>query len=355
MDPIAQEATFVQEVRRSERLRPREERGLSATVKVFRISRSQHVSAPRTAKRSSLLRLPPEIRNRIMHYILVPGDIYIPGHSHKIITKARRNLRAKDRIEAVAKKIQYPYLSKILSMRQGQRDSDIKYGFQVLATCKQLYCEGYAMFYCLNVFHLPPGPLCASTTYFDNLQPHHKSLIKHIAIDFSIADMTPRLVSDIFTKVSGRRLTMAAPSGDVRTFCRHLSPMFFAMWHGKLKWLGSWSDLLDVKIQHHVPYPGMDLQAPTIRSIIIEELVVEREQLNKTLSISEFVRDKQLSKLIWSTLHSIANAAVLRVSNNGWEGLAEWLTALELGPALCVQSEKWRLVCPGFAPLTMSY
>ena len=76
------------------------------------------------------------------------------------------------------------------------------HGCQLLATCRQVYLEGFRIFYGRNTFHLAPGPLSASTQYFAKLNPVHGNLIERVSIDFSINNLTPRETLAIITNVA---------------------------------------------------------------------------------------------------------------------------------------------------------
>ena len=110
------------------------------------------------------LSLPGEIRNRIMGFALVPGDVF-PTHKTKPIN--RRGSRA------------------------------FMPGCHLLATCRQAYLEGYESFYSLNTFHLARGRLSASIKYFAGLRPEHQCRICRLCIDFSLLDLTPSVIDGI--------------------------------------------------------------------------------------------------------------------------------------------------------------
>ena len=67
-------------------------------------------------------------------------------------------------------------------------------GFQILATCKQLYMEGHEVYYASNNFHLPPGPVEGFLKWYEALRPNHRDLIRSVTIDFSILDLTPSVL-----------------------------------------------------------------------------------------------------------------------------------------------------------------
>ncbi len=122
--------------------------------------------------------LPAEIRNQIMEYVLIPGDVYIrPAKrtSHTQQPKKSPFSRLKRGVNAIVS------LSRHLS---GQ--------FQRLVTddvrLKGQFTIHY-MFYAMNTFHWPPGPVSNSDDWYANLQPEHRKMIKTICIDLDLVDL----------------------------------------------------------------------------------------------------------------------------------------------------------------------
>jgi len=342
--------------RRSERLQSRDSERLpsrkvpaSTTIKFLLCRR--HVSVPRHSYRPSILRLPPEIRNRIMRFSLAPGDVYLLAKASSTITKAHRNLRAKDPIDAVVKRINYPYLSKVLKAHQASQETRFKYGFQVLATCKQLYCEGHAVFYGLNTFHLAPGPLCTSIEYFDRLQPHHKALIKHVSVDFGIADITPNLLSQLNAKVCGRALKMPVPTAitpqDNILVSLSLARMTKELWVSKLMYVLTWQGLRSIKMQHHKPCQLDGQSAYEWRQIVATELVIEHSHL-RGLALKAEPRDIQMATFMIKAFQGLSPVLISQVAKYGWRGFSEWLEFVETGPMECLETQIWQEVC--FSP-----
>jgi len=342
-------------LRRSERLQSRNFERLqckiSASSRINLVSRRWHVSVPRYSYRPSILRLPAEIRNRIMRFALAPGDVYLPAKMSSTIAKARRNLRAKDPIDAVVRRINFPHLSKVLKAHQASQDRRLRYGCQVLATCKQLYCEGHAVFYGLNTFHLAPGPLCTSIEYFDNLQPHHKALIKHVSVDLGIADVTPNLIYELNTRVSGRSLIMPVPSAtppaDNTIVSVNLGRMTREIWMDKLFYVLTWRGLRNIKFQHHNPCQLPGQSTYEWRQIVATELVVERSPL-RALVLKGGVGDIQTARIMMKAYMGLSSVLISQVASHGWKGFSEWLEFLELGPMECLETQLWHEVC--FSP-----
>lgn len=120
--------------------------------------------------------LPGEIRNKIMQLVLCPGDIYLRSkptvHNHQI-----------------------SYTNDPANTAQSPP------GIQLLATCRQAYNEGHALYYSGNVFHLPPGPLSATETILNNMQPESLSLIRRVNLTAGLLDLAS-LCEDIETRTS---------------------------------------------------------------------------------------------------------------------------------------------------------
>ena len=145
--------------------------------------------------------LPPETRNQIMEYVLIPGDVYIrPTNGARHVEQAPKPKPPSSRLRRFVNSM--ATLSRQLSGRarrvithsmdlRPKRDFTAQQpGFQLLATCKQAYNEGHHMFYANNTFHLPPGPVNNIDGWYPNLQPKHQKIIRTICIDLSLADLT---------------------------------------------------------------------------------------------------------------------------------------------------------------------
>ena len=99
--------------------------------------------------RLSFFSFPAEIRNVIMHLILIPGSIHL---------------------------------------RRPEDHHTRSSGFSFLATCRQAYEEGRALFYGLNTLYMVPGSLEHTLQYFDILRPENRALIKTLGTEFTFGD-----------------------------------------------------------------------------------------------------------------------------------------------------------------------
>lgn len=129
----------------------------------------------------NFLLLPGEIRNRIMEYILVPGDVFIP------------KMHVTDR-DVCYEDHEVYYESSFKSAP----------GFQFLAASRQTYAEGHKMFYKENNFHLPFGPM--SHNILGGYRPKHQDMIQRMTVHTGLFDL---LDSDV---LNGFRT-------DVRAIC----------------------------------------------------------------------------------------------------------------------------------------
>lgn len=139
------------------------------------------------ARKTPYLSLPGEIRNRIMDYALTPGEVYLA-------TKA-------DPANWTGSKTS-------TSGCEGPTS-----GCQILATCKQVYMEGYKAYYAGNNFHLPPGPVEGFLKWYEALRSNHRDLIRSVTIEFSILDLTPSVLEQCESTYRERyKQSMAQPS-----------------------------------------------------------------------------------------------------------------------------------------------
>ena len=265
-----------------------------------------------------------------MEYVLARGHIYIPAEPPAIIAKARKVLRAKDNIEAVVKRIHYPYLWEVVQNYQAHRRP--KYGCQILASCKQLYCEGYRIFYERNVFHLAPGPLSTSSQYFENLQPHHRSLIRHLAIDTSALDLTQKFATALEKKMNGERIHVSTLFTHSQLFTLPIFGYMREMLSSKLEYVCSWQGAVDLKLQHRSVSlrKGPDPPRSPMR-ILTRGFFIQENDLKEALdNIGERIRsgqlrDRQMISFESCALIEVALATLGRVDRTGWEGFRVWL------------------------------
>ena len=105
------------------------------------------------------------------------------------------------------------------------------------------------MFYGQNTFHLSPGPVALSTSYFSRLRPRHWNLIKTIAVTFTISDLTIEGFQEVQAGLKQQKRIMNVKFRDM---CRNEQLAMWikssisvldSIWRPKLNWLLTWQHL----------------------------------------------------------------------------------------------------------------
>lgn len=199
--------------------------------------------------------LPAEIRNLIMEYALVPGDVYpcttaaakerttisSLGSSCKLLRAAGIFKRPSALHVKMIKigGVEYGMVSSSNGNDGKDKDKEqkqVQSGYQLLKTCKAAYRDGYRIFYSSNTFHLPPGSASELEHWFEKLKPEHRSLIKSVCLTFSIKDITPNVLKEMEKKwlwdipVKTRRLEQRVVFEVAYALC-------WRYWQDKLDWV----------------------------------------------------------------------------------------------------------------------
>ena len=158
--------------------------------------------------------LPAEIRNQIMEYVLVPGDVYVcpPKRTDRAhsswISPFSRVKRFANTLATLSRHVSSQF--QIFDIKAADAQLRRQYtfqqpGFQLLATCKQAYNEGHRMFYTMNNFHWSPGPIESTVDWYGNLQPKHKNMIKSVCIDLTLVDTMYECMDAVEVSASHRQ------------------------------------------------------------------------------------------------------------------------------------------------------
>lgn len=202
------------------------------------------------------LSLPAEVRNKIMGYVLMPGDVHprvplsVPAKKRAFDPKSILNAML-----AAVREVSYGVVLKTLLAVMGgvlsglvalffeaESTRTIPPGFQLLATSKQVYYEGRQMFYGANVFHLPRGNLEDTVKWHEKLLPEHKAMIKRVQITMSVADLTPVAMEDFDIWRSADIHRRCSVHDCAATYLRS------RVWKQKLDFLRAWKSLETVYI-----------------------------------------------------------------------------------------------------------
>ena len=130
-----------------------------------------------------------------MSYILIPGDVYI---RQPRLVKAKEPKSTLKKISRNLLTSTHRLLRKITSGKQ-QRSSNtgnaiimttVRIALHFLATCRQIRDEGSPIFYGMNTFHLPHGPVLNTIHWLLSLPPDHGKHIRTVLIRFDERDIT---------------------------------------------------------------------------------------------------------------------------------------------------------------------
>lgn len=123
--------------------------------------------------------------------------------------------------------------------------------YQILATCKQAYQEGFARFYTKNTFFLPPGSVEHAIIYFNGLAPQTRAMIKKIGIRFTVEDLVPTeiLQKEIVLGCDDEWTTAwksEEPKEDPSYLC---AVKLREIWFQKLLWVRKWDTVRVAKLE----------------------------------------------------------------------------------------------------------
>lgn len=242
--------------------------------------------------------LPGEIRNKVMEYVLVPGDVR-PSPSASVKPAQRPAQRQISTFPShiagllvvclspfvLVKVFQYPVqgwnpnfesfagalpilLSRLLNRiivdfkdKKAEKENRVRMrqpGFQLLATCKQAYQEGHRLFYDDNVFHIPRGPVSNTREWLNKIRLEHKDMIRAVCVTMSLADLTPLAMSYIEkTIIPPRHLTRT--NEEQHFVFKTVVYLELELWMNKLHFLQDWKTPETVCIKtgdETIPFEG---------------------------------------------------------------------------------------------------
>lgn len=232
------------------------------------------VDRPMKVRYTGYFSFPAEIRNKIMLYVLVPGQIHIqppPIPTPKAQNLAMQRNAQKQLSDTTGTTItnDTPSLSKStdrgpFSSRTQFKPATAETGCQFLATCHQVYREGRDLFYSQNTFYIPSSPLPHAVAYFDQLQPSNLALIKTICIKFTLEDVTSAHVKaiDNWVAMMGFDSSTMAPS----LWRRHVLKAVGEVWNAKLRWVRNYTHFERVIFES--PLGALDLEGANMQETL---------------------------------------------------------------------------------------
>ena len=230
-----------------------------------------------------------------MNLVLVPGDVY--PHTPVPKTPTREPVAA--------------------------ANVQSRCGVQLIATCRQAYDEGHALFYSSNTFHLP-----ATMTFewSDRLQSKHKRLIKRIGITIGPNELDASMIGLIDKKCYDRGPPEWLQRFDViqDVVMRTLHDT----WSAKMKHMAAWTSLEEITLclfkESYMPTTPLERKYSSQnheRTIRHCELVANLE------SFDLWTPEPYWDKIIWwPCIVVLANFFAMNQENETtWARTIEWL------------------------------
>lgn len=285
---------------------------------------TQWTSRPANEQRWSYLSLPGEIRNRIVDFVLCPGDIYLPAMKYVGANKAGRtsldemelrpplstttaftinHLLPREtppvRITRAGRSTSSRYwLTRhqfqppiAVEISQVSKDTERcwyngkpKPSWQLLATCKQVYYEGNSFFYGHNVFHLATGDLRYSLVHLRRVREPSFLLLRKVCLDISLADLD-RDVKD-YTNLDFEIRKYWRPSTTTpgrHTLARHALYVLRNLWASKLAYIRGIQSLDQLTINFTLPSPPRHRKFYNLRSCLCDTWIIEGTEISKAL------------------------------------------------------------------------
>lgn len=289
---------------------------------------TQWISRPAKEHRWSYLSLPGEIRNRIVKFILCPGDIYLPPmkdggakradwtllntmelHPPLSATKAvttnhllPRQLpparidiarwTASDTHWLIRCQFQLP---KAVEISQVSKDTERcwyngkpKPSWQLLATCKQVYDEGSSLLYGLNVFHLATGDLSNSRVPLRRVREPSCMLLRKVCLDISLADLDQD-VKD-YTNMDYEIRRFGRPSINTlgrHTLARHALYVLRNLWASKLAYIRGIQSLDQLIINFNLPLAPRHRKLSSLQGCLCDTWIIKGTEISKALRAVE--------------------------------------------------------------------
>ena len=242
----------------------------------------------------SYFSLPGEIRNKIMNLVLVPGDVY----PHTPVPNGAK------RVPVSAANVQ------------------CRSGVQLIATCRQAYDEGHALFYSSNTFHLPAN---MTFEWSDRIQPKHKGLIKRIGITVGPNELDASMISHIVKTY----MNLVLETSEFYAIKTAVSITTQKAWSPKMRYMAAWSSLEEIRLclfkATNIPTTPLRYRyilQPHERTLKHHELVANVEDLEAWWHSSFW---REMSR--WPTALTAVNIITIIASDaeETWDEAIEWL------------------------------
>ena len=286
---------------------------------------------------------PAELRNNIAKLALVRGRIHLPPvleamehpvqvfswnprfqyvHQTSVLSRVQTNIE--DGFTSLVRAaLDYIKLEPTFTR-------PVKSAVGLLAASRQTYDESHGFYWASNTFYLPRGPVNHSQYYWGSIDPRHKALIRSIAIQFSLADLTPEVLDHIekYARVryaQGRQDGRRPQDLDSHSWRYYTHRALTQMWARKLIWIRAWEGLDELRLEAPCQEPlvlkGRDMGV-TMRGIgrLLARNLPQGRRLNLgfkdlcDLELRQFMEDAD------TNAHATSSSMIL---SNGWEAFKE--------------------------------
>ena len=281
--------------------------------------------------------LPAEIRNKIAELALVQDRVHLPqadGATDDLTKIFHVELDHKPFDNLIPYHMQKAVEHTLLFLvrivlkfisREAISKRPTGLGVGLLAASRRTYEDSHWLYWALNTFYLPRGPASHTRHYWTSVNPRHKTLVRSIGIQFSLADLTPETLDHIEHYAHlrpdhnspGQRL-----SGDVGSvpWRHYIVDALTHIWAQKLGYIRGWQNLHELKLeapdQQQLLLRGRDLDF-TLRGF-------DQPIYRIPFPGSEFGEPPHCDSEIWHFLKQAAAAAAIEssaiISSQGWEG-----------------------------------
>ena len=239
--------------------------------------------------------LPGEIRNKIMEYMFVPGEL----HLRVPPADARKGIRP------------------LNAWRRWHGNT----GLAFMGSCRTARQEGLQYYYAQNTFYLPPGDIKATLLFFDVLEPHCAAMIKSLGVQIRITD---ELLGIFDTAVKEANYYWQAHSGysvalmQADSLATTIANKVQQVWLTKLDWIRNCDGYDQIKIQyrrHTITLNGSNLQ---------DEL---RDISNWTGRPMLENCNKELTKLLRDAKTTLIDSLRMRLRHGNIDSARTWIVA----------------------------
>lgn len=294
----------------------------------------QHDLDPRQAQNGiSYLSLPPEVRNVIAYYSLVPGRVYLPQvyEAISIMPHDYEEPREQPRVGRVEhfQRLGRIYLRKILrtvlkcKTFQALPSNPAIAAQALMATNQRIYQESHAMYWRLNTFYLPPGPVAHAESYFSSVKPAHKNLIKSLAVQFSIADLTTDILDEVeqvhsSASLYGRDWYILNDRAEGYLWSCRVMNCLWNLWREKLEWIGLWEGLDEVKLEP-MGMPPLVLDGATYQDFLRHDLNLPDSFDGFFDAINVVGHERQMMDFVLLADGPVSTELTTMIDNKGWK------------------------------------